>query len=225
LEEGLDHRHEGVVMTGTRRLSASKSKSLFALLAAVGALAATCSKAPAEAALKAADQAVASARTEGEKFAPEQLEALMDAAKSAHEKFDHRDYAAAKASADAVVAEAQDVEKAAAAQKEEVTKAWGDLQAQVPAMGDTIRARVDELAAMKKLPKGFDVERLEDAKAGLAAFDQAWGGAAAAAQSGDVISAVEKGRATRGKALELINALGLPSPAVAASEPPPPATK
>jgi hypothetical protein len=198
-EESLDHRHGGVVMTGTRRLSAAKSKSLFALLAAVGALAATYSKAPAEAALKAADQAVASARTEGEKFAPQQLEALLDAARSAHDRFDHRDYAAAKA--------------------------WGDLQAQVPAMGDTIRARVDEMAAMKKLPKGFDVERLEHAKAGLAAFDQAWGGAAAAAHSGDVISAVEKGRATRAKALELINALGLPSPAAAASEPPPPATK
>ncbi len=212
-------------MTGTRRLSAAKSKSLFALLAVVAALAATCSKAPAEAALKASDQAVASARTEGEKFAPEQLKALMDAAKSAHEKFARGDYAAAKASADAVVADAQDVEKAAAAKKEEVTKAWGDLQAQVPAMGDTVRAKVDELAAMKKLPKGFDVARLEEAKAGLAAFDQAWGGAAASAQSGDLLPAVEKGQAARAKALELINALGLPSPAAAASQPQPPAAK
>ena len=149
----------------------------------------------------------------------------MDAAKSAHERFARGDYAAAKASADAVVADARDVEKAAAAKKEEVTKAWGDLQAQVPAMGDTVRARVDELAAMKKLPKGFDFARLEDAKARLAAFDQAWGDAAAAAQSGDVIPAVERGRAARAKALELINALGLPSPAAVASEPPPPAIK
>jgi hypothetical protein len=92
-------------------------------------------------------------------------------------------------------------------------------------MGDKIRARVDELAAMKKLPKGFDAARLEDAKAGLATFDQAWGGAAAAAQSGDVISAVEKGRAARAKAQELISALGLPSPAATAPEPPPPAAK
>jgi len=210
-------------MTDTRRLSVANSKCLFALLALMAAPAATCSKAPAEAALKAADQAVAPARTEGEKFAPERLKALMDAAKSAHERFARGDYAAAKASADAVVADAQDVEKAAAAKKERVTKAWGDLHAQVPAMGDTVRARVDELAAMKKLPKGFDLARLEDAKARLAAFDQAWGDAAAAAQSGDVIPAVERGRAARAKALEL--ALGLPSPAAVASEPPPPATK
>ena len=212
-------------MTGTRRLSAAKSKSLFALLAVVAALAATCSKAPAEAALKASDQAVASARTEGEKFAPEQLKALMDAAKSAHEKFARGDYATAKASAEAVVTDAQDVERAAAAKKEEVTKAWGDLRARVPAMGDAIRAKVDELAAMKKLPKGFDVARLEEAKAGLASFDQAWGGAAASAQSGDLLPAVEKGQAARAKALELINALGLPSPAAAASQPQPPAAK
>jgi hypothetical protein len=208
-------------MTGTRRLSAAKSKSLFAFLAVAAALAATCSKAPAAAALTASDQAVASARTEGEKFAPEQLKALMEAAKSAHDKFDRGDYAAAKASADAVVAEAQDVQKAAAAKKEELTRAWDDLKTQVPAMGDTIRARIDELAAMKKLPKGFDVARLGEAKGGLATFDQAWGGAAAAAQSGDLISAVEKGRAARAKAQELSNALGLASPAVAASEPPP----
>lgn len=212
-------------MISTRRLPGGHSKSLFALLAAVAALAATCSKAPAEAALKAADQAVASASREGEKFVPEQLKALMDAAKSAHEKFDRGDYAAAKAAADAVVTEAQDVEKAAAAKKDEVTKAWGDLQARVPAMGDVIRAKVDELAAMKKLPKGFDAARLEEAKAGLATFDRAWGEASVAAQSGDVISAAEKGRAARAKALELIDALGLPSPAEAASQPPPPADK
>jgi hypothetical protein len=136
-------------MIGTRRVSAAKSKSLFALLAVVAALAATCSKAPAAAALEAADHAVASARTEGERFAPEQLTALRDAARSAHDEFDRGDYAAAKASADAVVAEAQNVEKAAAAKKEEVTRAWGDLKTQVPAMGDTVHARVDELAAMR----------------------------------------------------------------------------
>jgi hypothetical protein len=212
-------------MISAHRLFGDPSKSLFALFAVVAVLAAACSKAPAEAALTAADQAVASASRAGEKFAPEQLKALRDAAKSAHERFDRGDYAAAKASAEAVVTDAQDVEKAAAAKKEEVTKAWGDLQARVPAMGDAIRAKVDELAAMKKLPKGFDVARLEEAKAGLAAFDQAWGGAAASAQSGDVLSAVEKGQAARAKALELINALGLPSPAAAASEPQPPAAK
>jgi hypothetical protein len=206
-------------MISTRRLFGGQPKPLFTLLAVGAALAAGCSKAPAMAALKAADQAVASASREGEKFAPEQLRALMDAATSAHERFDRGDYAAAKASAEAVVTDARDVVKAAAAKKAEVTKAWGDLQVRVPAMGDAIRAKFDELAAMKKRPKGFDAARLEEAKAGLAAFDQAWGSASAAAQSGDIMSAADRGRAARWKAQELINALGLPSPAEVASEP------
>jgi hypothetical protein len=212
-------------MISRRRLLRVQSKSLFTLLAAVAALAAGCSKGPAETALKAADQAVAAASREGEKFAPEQLKALMDAAKSAHERFDRGDYSAARASAEAVASDAQDVVKTAAAKKEEVTKAWGDLQVQVPAMGDAIRAKVDELATIKKWPKGFDAVRLEEARAGLAAFDQAWGSASAAAQSGDLMSAAERGRAADWKALELINALGLPSPAEVASEPQPPAAK
>ncbi len=212
-------------MISTRRLFGGQPKPLFTLLAVAAALAAGCSKAPAMAALKAADQAVASASREGEKFAPEQLRALMDAAKSAHERFDRGDYAAAKASAEAVVTDARDVVKAAAAKKAEVTKAWGDLQVRVPAMGDAIRAKVDELAAMKKRPKGFEAARLEEAKAGLAAFDQAWGSASAAAQSGNIMSAAERGRVARWKAQELINALGLPSLAEVASEPQPPARK
>jgi hypothetical protein len=212
-------------MTSTRRLLGGPSKSLFGLVAAVAALGAACSKAPAEAALKAADQTVASVSHEGEKFAPEQFKALMEAAKSAHDQFARGDYAAAKTSAETVVRDAQDVVKAATAKKEEVTKAWGDLQGKVPTMGDAIRAKVNELAAMKKLPKGFDRARLEEAKAGLAAFDQAWGGASAAAQSGDVISAVEKGRAAHVKALGLVFDLGLSPPAAAASATQAPATK
>ncbi len=212
-------------MMSTRRLLGGPSKSLFGLFAAVAALAAGCSKAPAETALKAADHAVASASPEGEKFAPEQFKALMEAAKSAHEQFARGDYAAAKASADTVVTDAHDVVRAAAAKKEEVTKAWGELQGQVPTMGDAIRAKLNELGAMKKLPKGFDRARLEEAKAGLAAFDQAWGGASAAAQSGDVISAVEKGRAAHVKALGLVFDLGLSPRAAAASASQGPATK
>jgi hypothetical protein len=198
-------------MISSRRLFRGQSKSLVGLLAAASALAAACFKAPAETALKAADQAVASASRDGEKFAPEQFKALMEAAKSAHEQFTRGDYAVSKASAETLVTDAQEVVKAAAAKKQEVTKAWSELQTQVPTMGDAIRAKLDELAAMKKLPKGFDRAQLEEAKAGLAAFDQAWGSAAAAAQSGDVISALEKGRAAHVKALGLVFEVGLPS--------------
>ena len=199
-------------MISTRRSFVGQSKSIFGLLAAVAALATACSKAPAEAALKAADEAVTAASRDGEKFAQEQLRALTDAAKAAHGEFDRGDYAAAKASAEKVAADAQDVVKAAAAKKEEVTKAWGDLQARIPGMGEAVRAKVNQLAAMKRLPKGFDKTRLAQAKAGLAELDQAWGEAGTAAQSGDLVSAAEKAQAAAAKAQELVTSLGIASP-------------
>lgn len=200
-------------------ISTRRSKSIFALLAAVAALAVACSKGPAEAALKAADEAVTAASRDGEKFAPEQLKALTDAAKAAHAEFDRGDYAAAKTSAERVAADAQDVVKAAAAKKEEATKAWGELQAGVPGMGEAIRAKVNQLAAMKRLPKGFTAARLLEVKTGLAAFDQAWTDATGAAQSGDLVAALEKGRAARAQALELMNALGLAADAAPSPQP------
>lgn len=199
-------------MISTRRSFVGQSKSIFGLLAAVAALATACSKAPAEAALKAADEAVTAASRDGEKFAPEQLRDLTDTAKAAHGVFDRGDYAGAKTAAEAVVKDAENVVKAAAAKKAEVTKAWSDLQARVPAMGDAVRNKLNELAATKRLPKGFDKARLEQAKAGLAELDQAWGEAGTAAQSGDLVSAAEKAQAADAKAQELVTSLGIASP-------------
>jgi hypothetical protein len=92
-------------------------------------------------------------------------------------------------------------------------------------MGEAVRTRIEELSAMKKLPKGFNKARLEEAKAGLAAFNQAWSDAAAAAQSGDVTSAIEKGRAAHVRALGLASDLGLPPAAAATASTQAPATR
>jgi hypothetical protein len=211
-------------MIDARRSLGAVAKLVLALLVASAALAAACSKAPAEAALKAADEAVASVSADGQKFAPDQFKSLADAAKAAREQFDRGDYAGARTSAEKVFADAKEVVKAAAAKKEEVTKAWADLQTRLPAMGEAVRARVNELSAMKKLPKGLDKSQLESAKAGLAAFDEAWGEASAKAQAGDMMAAVEKAKSAGTKASELTSALGLTPPAEAAPSPqaPPP---
>jgi len=222
-QRSFERRLWNIVTEEWSMLKTRQSKAVW-LVAAV-ALAAACSKGPAEAALKAADEAVASASRDGERFASQQLKALRDGASAAHQEFDRGDYAAAKTSAEHVVADAQDVIKAAAAKKDEATKAWSDLQARVPGMREAIRAKLDELAAMKRLPKGVTTAQLADAKSGLAAFDQDWTDATAAAQSGDLVAALEKGRAASARAQELRNALGLAAPAEAAPSPQPSAVK
>ena len=79
-----------------------------------------CSKGPAEAALKAADEAIAKAKPEAEKFVPEQFKALTDAAAAAKANFDKGDYAAVLTAAKDLPAKAAEVMTAATAKKEKI---------------------------------------------------------------------------------------------------------
>ena len=88
----------------------------FVTLAALVAVA--CGKGPAQAALTAADTAVAGARPEGEKYVPEQFKALADAAAGAKTKFDAGDYKGALDAAQGIPAQASAVVQAAGARKQ-----------------------------------------------------------------------------------------------------------
>ena len=212
-------------MTMTRPRLESRSKGVLALLAALASLGAACSKAPAEAALKAADESVTVARRDGENFAPEAFNDQAQAAKAAHAQFDRGEYAAAKVSAQHVVADAQDIIKAAAAKKEEARKAWTELEARVPPMRDAIRAKVHGFAATNRPPKGISAAHRQEATNGLAALEQDWTEANEAAKAGDLMVALGKGRAASARAQQLKEALGLDTPAEPLPNPRPPAGK
>lgn len=70
-------------------------KFLVVALMVLPLVAAGCSKGPAEAALKAADEAIAKVKPEAEKFVPAEFTTLTDAVAAAKAKFDAGDYAAA----------------------------------------------------------------------------------------------------------------------------------
>ncbi len=185
-----------------------KFVGVSALLSAL-ALAVACSKAPAEAALKAADQALETAKPEVEKLVPDQWKPLSDAASAAHQKFEQGDYAGALSGAQEIPTKVQEALKAAKAKKNELMKAWDDMKGNIPAMIGAITTKVNELAAMKKLPKGFDPAVLESAKSGLASVNQMWTGAADASKNGDWTGAVQRGGEIKAKAQELMKGLGL----------------
>lgn len=71
---------------------------------------------------------------------------------------------------------------------------------------------MDILSKAKKLPAGLDQAKFDSAKSGLAAATEAWGAATAAASAGDMAEAVAKANAVKGKAVEALNALGMPIP-------------
>jgi len=189
----------------------------FVTLAAFAAVA--CGKAPAQAALTAADAAVAGAKTDGEKYVPEQFKALSDAAAAAKAKFDTGDYKAALEGAQHVSTEAQAVVTAAAAKKTELMEGWKAMEGSLPGMLADLQKKVMELGKAKKLPKDLDKTGLESAKAGLDAATAAWAEAGTAFSSVDVMTAVAKGTQVKKTAEELMAKLGMTPAAAEAAAP------
>ena len=183
---------------------------LFAILAPL-ALMVACSKAPAEAALRSAEQAVDAARPVAEKLVPDQMKSLADALAGAKDKFGKGDYAGTIEAAKDIPAKANEVVAAAKAKKEKLTKAWEGLSKDVTSSVGAITARVGELMAMKKLPKGMDKAKVDGAKSALDGVTAAWGQATAAAAAGNWSEAIQKGSELKGKVQEIMGMLGMPA--------------
>jgi hypothetical protein len=156
-------------------------------------LVAGCSKGPAEAALKAADEAIANVAPDAEKFVPDQFKTLTDAAAAAKSSFDKGDYAAALAVAKDLPAKATEVATAAASKKEELMGRWNTLSKDMPILLADWQKKLDELIASKKLPKTATPERIEEIKAKFAEVNATWAKATEAFNAGDIKGALENG--------------------------------
>ena len=172
-------------------------------------------KAPAEQAIKAAEEALNAAKGEAVKYVPDQVKAVEDALNAAKDSFAKKDYAAATSAATSVTAKAKDLVAAAAAKKAELTKGWEDLSAGMPQMLDSIKSRVDTLARSKKLPANLDKAKFEGAKSGLAEATTMWDEANSAFKEGNLADALAKGTTVKEKAAEIMATLGMQPPQAA----------
>lgn len=203
-------------------------KKTFAL-AACALLAASLSgcssdKAPADAAIKAAEQAITAVADDAGTYVPEKLKETRAALAAAKEKFAKGEYKEALAAGTELANKATELAKATAAKKEELTKAWNELAASLPQTVASLTAKVEELGKAKKLPKGLDAAKLTQAKDGLAALTTAWNDASAAFAAGNVPEAMAKAGGLKEKGNELLALLGLaPAAAPAPAEAPAPA--
>jgi hypothetical protein len=179
-----------------------------------------CSKGPAEAALKAADEAIAKVKPEAEKFVPDQFKALTESAATAKAAFDKGDYAAALAAAKDLPAKANEVMTAATAKKDELMGQWTELSKVIPAKMLDVTDKVNQLAAMKKMPAGMDAKKLEEVKARVADMAGAWTKAGEAFTAGDIKGALELGDNVKTSAewLQTTYDAIMPKPAAAAKK-------
>jgi hypothetical protein len=187
------------------------------LVLLVAALAAGCAtqKAPAEAALKAADDGFAAIQAEAANFLPDQAKGVQDAIAAARDQFAKNDFAGALASAQAIPAKIEELKTAVTAKKNELTATWTSMAEGLPGMVAAIQSRVDILSKSRRLPQGLDQATFDGAKADLAAATQTWTDATAAFGAGNLMAAVTKAQEVKTKGADIMTALGMQPPPVA----------
>jgi len=191
-------------------------KSTLALALAPLLLLAACTdanKAPAEAALKAGEAAVATITEEVSKLAPAQVQAAREALSSAKALAAKQDYKGALAAASEIPAKVKEAVAAAEAKKEEAAralaaaqKAFADATAALPGQLSAIKARLATLNKAKKLPKGITKATLSQAKTSLAGLEDGLSKLKARAQT-DVTGALSQAGELQRKAADLAKQL------------------
>lgn len=180
-----------------------------AVLVAVALGACSGAKAPAEQAIKAAEEALNASKAEAMKYVPDQVKGVEDALKAAKDTFAKGDYAGAATAATGVAAKAKDLVTAAAAKKTELTKGWEEQSAALPKMIADLKSRIATLSKSRKLPKGVDKAKFESAKSGLDEVGKAWDEAGKAFKEGSLADALAKAKGAKEKAAEIMSSLGM----------------
>lgn len=184
-------------------------KKLIALVLMAGVTVACASqKEPAEMALNGLDQAVAAAQPEIEKYAAGEMAGVTAAAAAARTKFEGGDYAGVIADVQTATTTLSTAAQAAAAKKAELTTEWAGF-ATLPAMVGQVTAKVAELAAMRRLPRGMTKAVVTEAQGSLDKVNTLWADASAAFQQGDLMAAVAKAKDAKPMVESLMSSLGM----------------
>ena len=190
-----------------------------ALLLAPLALLAGCTdkfKAPAEAAVKAAEGAVEALRSdEVTQFAGGPAKAVTDALAGAKAKLGAKEYEAALAAAKDIPARVKEVvgqasqaaQAAAEAKRKAVEAAWQEASREASATMAALHEKLGALKKLRVLPKGFDKKKLTAAEASAASLEGELARAAEKGKAGvlEEATALSKEAVARGK--ELVSAL------------------
>jgi hypothetical protein len=166
-------------------------------------------KVPADAAIKAAEASVGAVKADAQKFAPEQLIAVETSLAAAKDQFAKGEYKAALTGATELGGKVKDLAAAAAAKKDELTKACVALNAEVPKSVEAIKARLEELGKAKKLPKEISAGTVAAAKEGIAKVEGAWKEATDAFGAGNLQDALAKGTVVKEKVAQIAALLGI----------------
>jgi len=166
-------------------------------------------KAPAEAAMSAAETAMKSLEGDVAKYAPEGVQGIQKTFASAKELIAKQDYKGALAAAGDIPAKVKEVVAAAAAKKDQLLKAWRDVEGKLPGMVSAIKSRLGILSQSKKLPAGLDKAALAKANDGVAAVESGWAKVVDDFKGGKLTEASAGAKELLAKGSEIMKSLGM----------------
>lgn len=168
-----------------------------------------CAKSSAESAIATAEKAVASVRDEAVKVSPIELKAIEDTIVALKAKVAAGDYQPALMGARTAASMARDLTANIATRKTQLTSSFNAMLAELPKQVEAVTAKVSELAAMKKLPKGVDPAQVAALKTETAGWGGAWKAATDAFAAGNLADALNQGNAIKAKVTQAMAMLGL----------------
>jgi hypothetical protein len=169
-------------------------------------------KVPAEAALKAAESAIATLDAEAQKYVPDQVASVKSAYAGAKDLMAKKDYKGALAALEPIPGKVKEALAAAAAKKDALVKAWTDATASVPSLVGALKSRLGILAESKKLPKGLDASTVTRAKEGLASIEATFAKATADFKAGNLEPAIAMAKGLVPQGHDLMKSLGMQVP-------------
>ncbi len=187
------------------------TKTLKALaIAVVVTAAAACSsqRAPAEMAVNTMDTAVEAAMPEIQKYAQTQAAGITAAVDAVKQKLSAGDYAGVLTDVPGVTTLLSEATQAAASAKASLTTEWASF-ASVPTMVTQVTAKIAEVTATRRMPRGMTQAKVDEAKASLDTVNGLWEEAASEFSSDNLNAAISKAREAKALVEPLMSAFGL----------------
>lgn len=173
-------------------------------LAACGGL-----KSTAEQAISMADAAIAAVAPAAEKVLPDDLAALTGAVATAKDAFARGEYQPVIDGLKDIPAQAAALGDKVQGETARLTDEWNTLTVAMPRNLEAVKAELDKLGKMRRLPQGMDAAKLESAKGAYAAAVAEWPAITEAWTAGNLAAAMNQAAALKGKVSEAMLAVGL----------------
>lgn len=188
-------------------------RSRWVLAVATGLLMAGCGsqQEPANKAVEAAKAALDGVREEAGQFAPDQLKSVDEALGRVQKQLAEQKFSDVLTSAPVLTNQIAELKTAVAEGKSRAEAAmaeakdmWPKLAEELPKMNEALKARLESLAKMKKLPEGIDQANIDFSKQAYDEMAKDWGAAQEDFTAGRFTDAASKANAARRRAADLM---------------------